>query len=121
MVAATLRQPWRAFARLSLRIYPICRRLTKVQAAILLAILLGEVVAFGALVGASAGERGATIRPPAVTAAGVMGTGQAAVAVSAQPVAVGFTPYTPVNAVGAAVAEPVSLLEEPMATGDAAR
>ena len=50
MVTATVRRPGRALARVSLRIYPLFRRLTKVQAAILLALLLGEGVAFSALV-----------------------------------------------------------------------
>ena len=121
MVAATLRQPGRALARVSLRIYPLFRRLTKVQATILLALLLGEAVAFGALVSASAGERG-TAHPPVVTGAGVTRTGLAVPAEAAAPGVVLFTPSYAIGAAGQrAAADQAPLVEEAMATGEAAR
>ncbi len=95
MVAATLRRPGRALARVSLRIYPFFRRLTKVQAAILLALLLGEGVVFGALVSVSAG--------PA-------------------PGVVLFTPSYALGQAGQpAAADQIVLAEETVATGEAAR
>ena len=121
MVAATLRRPGRALARLSLRFYPLFRRLTKVQAALLLALLLGEGVAFGAVIGTSAGERGTT-RPAAVTVAGMAGAGPAAPAETAAPGVVLFTPSYPIGAAGQRVgADQVVLVEETTATGEAAR
>ena len=121
MVTATVRRPGRALARLSLRIYPLFRRLTKVQAAVLLALLLGEAVAFGAVISASAGERGTT-RPATVTVAGMAGAGPAAPAETAAPGVVLFTPSYPVGHAGPrAAADQVLLVEETVATGEAAR
>ena len=122
MVTATLHRPGRGLARLSLRISPLFRRLTTAQATILLALLLGEGVAFGALVSASAGERGAATRPPVVTRAGVAGTGPAAPAETAAPGVVLFTPsYAIGEARPLAAAEQALLVEEAMAIGEAAR
>ena len=122
MGAATLRWPGRALARVSLRIYPLFRRLTKVQAAVLLALLLGEAIAFGALVSVSAGERGMATRPAAVTAAGVAGAGQAAPAEPGAPGVVLFTPSYSIGEAGqSTAADQVLLVEESVATGEAAR
>ncbi len=121
MVAATLRRPGRALARVSLRIYPLFRRLTKVQAAILLALLLGEGVAFGAVIGASTGERGTT-RPATVTVAGMAGAGPAAPAETAASGVILFTPSYSIGAAGQpAAADQAPLVEETTATGEAAR
>ena len=122
MVTATPPRPGRALARLSLRIYPVFRRLTKVQAAILLALLLAEIVVFGAMVGSSSWDHGASAHLPAVTDAGIMATGREAATEAAPSDAILFTSYTPAGAPRAAAgAEQVSLVEETVATGDAAR
>jgi hypothetical protein len=122
MVTATVRRPGRALARVSLRIYPLFRRLTKVQAAILLALLLSEGVAFGALVSASAGERGAAIRPSAVIVAGVPVGGAAVPVGTAAPGVLLFTPSYSIREAGQpAAADQALLVEETVATGEAAR
>ena len=122
MVTATLHRPGRALARVSLRIYPLSRRLTKVQAAVLLALLLGEGIAFGGLVSASAGGRGTATSVPAVTGAGVVGAGTVAPGGTAPPSVVLFTPgYAIGDARQLAAAEQALLVEETMATGEAAR
>ena len=115
-------QPLRRLARFSLRIYPVFRSLTKVQAAILLALLLAEIVVFGAMVGSSSWDHGASARLPAATDAGIMATGRGAAAEAAPSDAILFTSYTPAGALGApAGAEQVFLVEETVATGDAVR
>ena len=112
MVTATPRRPGRALARLSLRIYPLFRRLTKVQAAVLLALLLGEVVAFGALVSASAEGGRVGTHAPAVTGAGFVGARAAAPAGAAPPSVVLFTPSHALGAVGPSAGANQLLLAE---------